>query len=152
MNVWRGKSALFRIEHCFFRSASRNRNVFGRHAAGAGLLGSILFSSCSSRRGNSKCVPKLFFGERSWLLGGEAGRQTQHFRIFCSPNALFFWWMFSFSCELFRDFRKNNQIEFLRSLRGEKSSFLELLLKKEKKRRGISTFWVPFSDDLDPNF
>ena len=145
MNVWRGKSALFRIELCFFRSASRNRNVFGRHAAGAGLLGSILFSSCSSRRENSKCVPKLFFGERSWLLGGVAGRQTQHFRIFCSPNALFFGWMFSLSCELFRDFKKNNQIEFLRSLRGEKSSFLELLLKKEKKRRGISTSGYPLA-------
>ena len=86
----KGKSAPFPNRALFFRSASRNRNVFGRHAAGAGLLGSILFSSCSSRRENSKCVPKLFFGERSWLLGGEAGRQTQHFRIFCSPNALFF--------------------------------------------------------------
>ena len=28
----------------FFLSASRNRNVFGRHAAGLGLLGSIVFS------------------------------------------------------------------------------------------------------------
>ena len=126
MNVWRGKSALFPIEHCFFRSASRNRNVFGRHAAGAVLLGSIFFSSCLSRLENSKCVPKLIFGENLMVVRGVAGRQTQHFRIFCSPNALFFWWMFSFSCELFREVRKNNQIEFLRSLRGEKSSFFRI--------------------------
>ena len=33
----------FPIEHCFFQSASRNRNVFARHAAVVGLLGSNVF-------------------------------------------------------------------------------------------------------------
>ena len=91
----------FHFELGFFPSPSRNGHDLGRRAAGVGLLESILFSSCSSGRGNSKCVPKLFFGERSWLLGGEAGRQTQHFRIFCSPNALFFGFSFTFAWDLY---------------------------------------------------
>ena len=86
--------------------------------------------------GEFKVCAKIIFWERSWLLGGVAGRQTQHFRIFCSPNALFFGWMFSLSCELFRDFKKNNQIEFLRSLRGEKSSFFRITIKKREETAG----------------
>ena len=51
------------------------------------------------------------------------------------------------SGELCRDFGKKYQIEFLRSLRGKKSSFLDFFLKKEKTAGVL----VPFSDNLDPN-
>ena len=104
------------------------------------------------RSGEFKVCVKIIFWWTLMVARGRGRAANTAFSIFLFPKCTFFWWMFSFSCELFREFRKNNQIEFLRSLRGEKSSFLELLLKKEKKRRGIPTFWVPFSDDLDPNF
>ena len=44
--------------------------------------------------------------------------------------------MFSFSRELFRDFRKNNQIEFSTVAKGEKVEFFRIIIKKREETAG----------------